>query len=781
MNPGAPFMPPPPASTLAMTRQNTSAWRRSIEDLGVGQPDPPTLAGMRNGGPYRDLDEVTKGLGLPAADEAQLRKGLEAAGRGPYAVLNAVTGPLRELRQSTRDPQLVAEVGRRFAAMLGNGLVKAVAGEDDLVKAAMANQPPPGFTPISGSKHGGYHQPQGGGKYLYWYPGVGVTTQHRENMPAPGIMSRVASAAQGAAQAVVGGVKDLIKPGTTSTAQARARQTDDMKAQMYGAAMQQGTGLPAKPAPQPAAVPGAPPVAKPAAAPQQQPVKPGQTALDFSGTAAPLAPATPPKSGTLPAPDPNAPPPVDQLTGMPIAEWKTKSKAEQAQKTAKFTDVAEAMRQYDPLTPYDALSKQQLWRSVSLHVRQLQDSGAFSGEAAGRVLDVAQTMTDHAVQAGLDPQAIGDLMAQNMSKLALQEACSTERTIGDHGVRHITINVTQSHKILDALKAGGLAQTPLDYLMAAQVMVDHDLGYTIPAIHHGGFAVGDKFHPQASRLLWEQQAGMGQIFGKENAAKMAGWIEEHAGSTLDWKGDAIGSATNLADNTHLFADKMPEVLYDNKKGLELMAKLAVLKTAQGGLKGKAAAADPKVREGVESLKQALIAHLDSRTDIAPGQRVRLQKAAQEISANTDEFLASRLAGRSPVFAFDAKQGCMDVEIQHSSARGAIAQVFGEDEQDRQFGKMLTDFGIPQTQQDQLHAPPPPTKVGIPSGGDQPQATFTWKAGGEDPTEKAYGDVAMQVQKEWQGIQQQAEGSAKEAARQAFFGSLTKSLLALARA
>ena len=687
------FTPQGPPPSMNLSNLNAPGFRRAFTNPDLEPTMPPicpSADALMQSRTYTDLDEVTKGLSLPDQLRERLRKGLEDCGKGPDATMNAVSGPLRDLRQETGDPHLVRTVGMRFAAYLGNGLHKSL------------TQPPPGFSAIPNSRMGGYHMQQGGG-YLYWYPGQGVTRQHHEGEPAAGGM-KAAPAGQKQAQAIVG-----QHQGQQPAANQRMTQK----------VLQQ----------------------------------------DMQGTQ-----------------DPNAPKPISEVLGHDPKEFNQLSKVERAHKTAKWADVAGELEQHGPPEQYATDSHEAVQKSVEGHVRQLVQDGTLPPEGAEKLVKMTANMTRLAKEAGVEPHLYADLMARNIAKVGLQESKAEERTLSDHGVRHITVNVEQAHKVLDALKGGGLGVEPMDYLAAAQVMIDHDLGYTIPAIHQGGFAVKDNYHPQASRVLWEQQPEMSKIFGREGWAEMGRLIESHSGSDLDWEGDPLGSAVRMADNTHLFADKMPEVLFDNKKGVELMAKLHLLKKHTGYSKENSAPAG--LKEGIDQLKKALMSHIEGRSDIPTKQRQRLIKAANEIMPFTDTFLVSRLAGRSPEFKFDSEKKSMGVRIEHSSVRGAIADVFGADEEDKQFMKMLEDFGIKESDQAKLDSPPPPVKVGVPPTGDA-KATFEWQPGKSDNHEAEFADVIRSTKKEYDEIQK-LPAEQQQAKMQAWLGELTKARAVVVR-
>ena len=353
--------------------------------------------------------------------------------------------------------------------------------------------------------------------------------------------------------------------------------------------------------------------------------------------------------------------------------------------------------------------------------------GTVCFESLGRQLEAA----------GASPEDTTELMSMAAQKLIHQEHESVRRTLGDHGLRHIGRNIMQMDSILDALDEGGLAAEPAERAAAVLAMITHDMGYTIPAIARGGFDVKDNYHPNASMELWRTEVGeshaLQRVLGSTLTNKAAGWIVSHSSSHIDWERDGVGTAIRLADNTHLFADKMPEVLYNQPQAAELMAKIAIAK-----------------KEGVaiDGLKAQLVAHIERRTDIGEPQKSALRQAAGEISKRTPKFLASRLAGRDAKFSFDRASLTMNVDVERSPLREAIGQTFGADAKDKQFIKMLGDFGVKaESVEDRTRLE-----------GDRGAIELAWVDSKPPPNdmEKSYADALGRVQKQWGRISQRGK-------------------------
>jgi hypothetical protein len=712
----------PASSSVALSYRNTPGLQgmTMTDDVDPSRklPEPSEMAIMQSGA-FSSLDDVVKNLPILPEERAELKERLGAAGRGREAIHKSMP-TWKWLGEISRNGTTVKMAAARFAAFLANGLVK-----DQMVQQPSGQQPPPGFSPIPNSKKGGFHK-QVGNRYVYWYSGSGITSQSQED-PA---------ASKGAAPAVP-------KPG------AQPGQPAPPQGPPQAGAQQQGPPQAGQPQPGGAGQPGAKPA--PGGAQQLQ-----QPEVPLQGKAAKAA----------------------YLKGEHPDVFNKKSSIERAG-VASFATVKQEMDATVPAPPFQVTDHAEIREAAGKLVRDYVTQGVIPHHSAQRMLDVGDRLAKDAKAVGLDPQTTGELVRQGLQKLAHQELKASERTIGDHGVRHISVNIETSHKILDALHGSGMEISPMQRLMATQAMVDHDMGYTIDAIHHGGFDVQDDFHPHASRKMFEEQPGLKEVFG-DKFEEMARVIETHGSHEIDWEKDTVGSATRMADNCHLFADKMPELLFDDRKGVELMAKIALVKQAYGIAQGKAgikaSLGHAELKEHINSLRDAMTKHVEGRADIPPTYRGRLISAAAEIGPLTDVMLSSRLAGREPNFGFDAKAKRMDVAIQHSDVRQAIGEVFGPDEEDKQFVKLLESYKV-DLDPSKIEGPPPPVQIDAGEG-----ARFKWTGLGGDEKqhahEKEFSEVLKSTQEEFikiAGIKDEKERKAKLSA---WTGVLSKSLRAL---
>jgi hypothetical protein len=449
-------------------------------------------------------------------------------------------------------------------------------------------------------------------------------------------------------------------------------------------------------------------------------------------------------------------------------------KDQRAVMTADWGNVSEQMSErFGEPKKYEG----DLKAAISSHVDELASHGWIVPTNADRAKEMLHAQLEHGKKAGVDEAVLGELMEANTRKLAHQEIEAARRTLGDHGVRHLAVNGEQGDKIFDALEKAGTKVEPMDRFMARQVWIDHDMGYTVSAIAQGGFAVKDNYHPQASTVLAIQQGDvMGKAFGKDGVQKYVDAVANHSGSDVDWKADPFGSAVRLADNTHLFADKMPEVLFDSPAAVEAMVKIQMagqLIPGTGGDGKRTPEEKARFKTLIAGVKENLSKEIRKREDLPDKTKEALLNATKELGALTPKFLISRLAGRSPEFEFDKKTGHMVVNIEQSDARHTIGEVFGEDEEDKQFQKLLKDYGT--DPKSALDTKPPPPKAIVAKEG-KGGLDFRWTPPkDEHPAERRHAEIMKKHKAEFDKLKGAKDG---DEAMNAFFGvEVAKSITA----
>ena len=167
---------------LARASQRTTEHDRTVQGFAWAR-DPAEVFAEGYRYAYRDGDEMTTAVQARDFDPAAFRRWID--GRVELALQQPPPPPRTPTPPDLRKGRVLRYVARLLGLGLARELAKArrarfsgPSGEQlslfgrtpAPVEVHQGPKPPPGFTPIAGSKHGGYHKLQADGTYLYWYP-----------------------------------------------------------------------------------------------------------------------------------------------------------------------------------------------------------------------------------------------------------------------------------------------------------------------------------------------------------------------------------------------------------------------------------------------------------------------------------------------------------------------------------------------------------------------------------------------------------------------------------
>lgn len=237
---------------------------------------------------------------------------------------------------------------------------------------------------------------------------------------------------------------------------------------------------------------------------------------------------------------------------------------------------------------------------------------------------------------GIDSKNMQALCLDSIRKLVHQEVESNRQQFTDHGIRHIVKNIAMQNKILDAMEKQGFKVTGRERLLGNFIMVNHDVGYTVPLIRQGGLRgiLASSDHPLYSMRIAGQQRelwNVGKIFTRAEYARALRIIRTHDATTMDMK-DCLATATRIADNLALFqAEKLPSMFQYVPGG-----KLSIMKMALAAKKNNTAAFD--------RYKKELYAKIDKSGVLSGNLKRDLKAAVKEISYLTPKFTIGVLAG-----------------------------------------------------------------------------------------------------------------------------------------
>lgn len=281
------------------------------------------------------------------------------------------------------------------------------------------------------------------------------------------------------------------------------------------------------------------------------------------------------------------------------------------------------------------------------------------------------------------------LVDENIAKLAYQDRAATENWLGDHGVRHLAEhNIGVSMKLADEMERNGAPLTAAEKVMLHQVMIDHDLGYATDAVRNpinkGGFGADGGHNVLAAKYIRQMgedsETALSKVFTGEQIAVIHQGILEHDSRdvkltmtepTVAQRNENFNSIIHTADNTHAFADKLPEILYGHPDTLRVMR---LMKTA--GEIGDAVA--------IDGLRAQLIGSIDANTSISSDDKQALKIAAGVISPASYEKSVPRICGNKPEFAID--NSVINIGVTESAIHREVIGMFSGNE-----GEQLVKF------------------------------------------------------------------------------------------
>jgi CRISPR/Cas system-associated endonuclease Cas3-HD len=300
----------------------------------------------------------------------------------------------------------------------------------------------------------------------------------------------------------------------------------------------------------------------------------------------------------------------------------------------------------------------------------------------------------------LDASTVWTLAARSAAALSIQDVAAAETTLGDHGVRHLVAhNAHQGASLLDSFEKAGGKVKAMDRLIMDDVMVFHDMGYAVRpvrnSIKHNGIQGQDSGHNViAAAYLRERSQDPNDLIHRvynhddldvihrcllhhDKPSSEAAMSDNLTLGDKTKQGRAINMETlvRVADNTHAFEDKLPEIIYGHPKSLRTMR---LMKTA-GELGDK---------ELVKTLRQGLLEEVESREDLGAQEKKAMMTAARGLNSSSYKFTVGRIAGNAPEVRVSTG-GSLEISMEESAVHGKVSEMFGL-EQGSQAQKVVKD-------------------------------------------------------------------------------------------
>lgn len=329
-----------------------------------------------------------------------------------------------------------------------------------------------------------------------------------------------------------------------------------------------------------------------------------------------------------------------------------------------------------------------------------------------------QAQEEGSIPKDISSVEIYQLVSENIALIAIQDRVASENLLGDHGVRHLLgHNVKVSMEVADCLEERGAPISAMDRLLLHQVNIVHDLGYSMrpvrDALNQNGIRGQDAGHNVLAAQYVRERASDStdvwqRVFGgdKQNLEILHRAVLYHDRNAEGNPGIEfvtkpkegvdpktvrqanIESIMRLADNTHAFETKLPEVLYRYPETIKAMR---LLKTAG------------EIGDTEEFLKirRELVSEIMKNEQMSQDDKDALRMAVfgqdendgnnpdKGIQGNAYSFNIDRICGKDPEFSME-DDATLTISVQESELHRETAQLFGREEY-AQFRKFVRDL------------------------------------------------------------------------------------------
>ena len=306
---------------------------------------------------------------------------------------------------------------------------------------------------------------------------------------------------------------------------------------------------------------------------------------------------------------------------------------------------------------------------------------------ASQVANTFETVQEAVKDGSLGDVSQADLdeyLREDMKRLIHQEIETKQRSLGDHGIRHVVSNASNTYDMLSKLKDSGVKITGRDMLMALSIQSNHDIGYTV-GDSGADAAKGGAHKDNTRKVLDEEKDRYQKIFG-DDSDKFIEIAHHHDSPEIDWKNEPVASSVRLADNLSLFGqDKVQDLFIRSPKAMKMAGKLRL-------------AIEAKKPEAIQSIVDNLHSHIDQFEDASETDKKLLHGSIDEMTKTdfglnfTVKDILARYSGRLKGFSYDAENDEMDVEMAYVPESEMLDELFGDELSAKKFNSFAEDMG-----------------------------------------------------------------------------------------
>lgn len=339
----------------------------------------------------------------------------------------------------------------------------------------------------------------------------------------------------------------------------------------------------------------------------------------------------------------------------------------------------------------------QIAQEISTEMKELTDKGLIKESEAILIQAEAEKFSQIYGEAfpGANLQQVFEVTRDNARKLAYQTERDKQVFSGsDHGTRHILEgNMTMANSMVESL---GDKISAKDKILIHQIIIDHDLGYTVGVAQAKGSFDASKDHPLFSaKFIESNQEYYKQKFGEDGYEMIKNGILQHSKPKSEYntptdseKGfnpDIIRSITSTVDALGVTAETKCPAFFREPKAINVLQKVKLFADTHDG----------KVSpDALAMYKNELREIADSEPDA--GRKEGYYNAIEnQFNPVTAEMTLGQYAGVLKEIKMTEREGKIVplISMEISKAQALLGNLFGDKMATKAFVKAMEDFGV----------------------------------------------------------------------------------------
>ena len=337
---------------------------------------------------------------------------------------------------------------------------------------------------------------------------------------------------------------------------------------------------------------------------------------------------------------------------------------------------------------------------IAGELKEFTTKGFIKKDEAELILREAETFTSIYTEAFPDaePKDVFTLVRDNARKLAFQTERDKHILAGsDHGTRHILEgNMKMADRMLERL---GHRATAKDKVLIHQIIIDHDLGYSVGVVKAQDCVEAINDHPLFSaKFVGENKDYYIQKFGSQGYEMIKNGILMHSypkseyntptDSEKGFNPDMIRSITSTVDALGVTAETKCPALFRDPQAIKVIQKMQLYAESHDGK------IPPEV---LSKYKNALKKIADREPDSA--RRAGFNDAI-ESRLNTYDYIVQSTLGQYTGVLKDInlteRKGKIipEIKMDISRSQALLGNIFGDNISTRAFVKVMEDLGVP---------------------------------------------------------------------------------------